>query len=88
MIKTAVKPNIKGHQEVVKQKYDRYRSDPQHSIGDKVLVRNRKPQNKFSPKFLGPYTMVQHQGKKAYLVRADPNSKTYQVAVSDLRAIG
>ncbi|CAF4402607.1 unnamed protein product, partial [Adineta steineri] len=57
--KIAARQNNLRHQLSSKTRYDRNRLNPQYSIGQSVLIRNRNPHvNKFSSKFIGPYTII------------------------------
>ncbi|CAF5007596.1 unnamed protein product, partial [Rotaria socialis] len=70
--KIAARTNNLRHQQSSKQRYDRHRSNPQHPVGELVLIRNRNPHiNKFSSKFVGPYTIIDRLHDKTYLVKND-----------------
>ncbi|CAF4438754.1 unnamed protein product, partial [Rotaria magnacalcarata] len=57
--KIAARTNNLRHHQSSKQRHDRHRSNPQHPVGQLVLIRNRNPHiNKFSSKFVGPYTII------------------------------
>ena len=43
--------------------------------------------NKFSPKFIGPYTIIQKVNYKTYIVKQDRTGKEVAVTVQDIRPI-
>jgi hypothetical protein len=84
----AARENIVRHQRIAKLRYDRHRSDPEHSIGRTVLIRNRATSmNKFSPRFVGPYTIVKQLHDKLYLVQHRHSGVQCRALVSDIRPI-
>ena len=84
----AARANIVHHQRVAKLRYDRHRSNPIHSIGQTVLIRNHAiSMNKFSPRFIGPYTIVKQLHDKLYLVQHYRSVTQTRVLVSDIRPI-
>ncbi|CAF3385296.1 unnamed protein product [Rotaria socialis] len=86
--KIAARLNNLRHQQSSKQRYDRYRSNPQYSVGQLVLIRNRDPHiNKFSPRFVGPYTIINRLHDKTYIVHNDSSGHQAQVPVHDIRTI-
>jgi transposase InsO family protein len=87
-VQIAARRNTIKHQHIAKQRYDRNRSHPQYPIGQPVLIRNRNPAlNKFSPKFIGPYTIIDQLNDKTYIVRYDRTGKHIQVTLQDIRSI-
>ncbi|CAF3599838.1 unnamed protein product [Rotaria socialis] len=86
--KIAARTNNLRHQQSSKQRYDRHRSNPQHPVGELVLIRNRNPHiNKFSSKFVGPYTIIDRLHDKTYLVKNDNTGHQAQVPVHDIRSL-
>jgi hypothetical protein len=84
----AARQNNLKQQTASKQRYDRYRSNPQYSVGQSVLIRNRNPYiNKFSPKFVGTYTVINQLHNKTYCVQHDSTGHRTQVPVHDMRSI-
>ncbi|CAF3535267.1 unnamed protein product [Rotaria sp. Silwood2] len=84
----AARNNNLHHQFKAKQRYDRNRSDPQYSIGQRVLIRNRnRNMNKFSSKFIGPYTIIKKINNKTYVVQNTDQTHETQITVQDLRPI-
>ncbi|CAF2777528.1 unnamed protein product [Rotaria sp. Silwood2] len=84
----AARNNNLYHQFKAKQRYDRNRSDPQYSIGQRVVIRNRNPNmNKFSSKFIGPYTIVKKINNKTYVVQNTDQNHETQITAQDLRPI-
>ena len=84
----AARANIVHHQRVTKLRYDHHRSNPLHSIGQTVLIRNRAiSMNKFSPRFIGPYTIVKQLHDKLYLVQHHRSGTQTRVLVNDIRPI-
>lgn len=87
--KMATSANILHHQTSTKHRYDRHRSNPDYSIGQTVLIRNHQPlRNKFSPKFIGPYTVTHRLRSHTYRVQNNVNGQQTQVHVRDLRSFG
>jgi transposase InsO family protein len=87
-IKTAARHNNIQHQLAAKQRFDQNRSNPSYSIGQSVLVRNRQSlQNKFSPRFVGPYTIINRLHRKTYIVQNSHTGHQAQVSVQDIRLI-
>jgi transposase InsO family protein len=79
--------NIK-RQGIVKQRYDRHRSNPIYSVGQTVLIRNRSSaMNKFSPKFIGPYTIMNQLTDKTYIVQNDTTNHRAQVTTQYIRPL-
>jgi hypothetical protein len=86
--KMAARQSNLTNQHIAKQRYDRNRSDPHYQIGQRVLIRNRDPtRNKFSPKFIGPYTILRKVSHKTYIVQHDRTEKQAQITVQDMRSI-
>jgi hypothetical protein len=86
--KLAARQSNLHHQQNAKRRFDRNRSNPQYVIGQSVLIRNRKLHlNKFSPKFVGPYTITNQLHNKTYLVQRDTTGHRAQVPVHDIRPI-
>lgn len=87
-IKLAARNNHLHHQRLAKSRYDQHRANPQYSIGENVFIRNRTPPlNKFSSKFIGPYTVMNKLHDKTYLVQHPITGHQRQVLVSDLRSV-
>ena len=62
--------NIQHQQSLLNNDYDQNRSNPKYSIGQSVLIRNRNStMNKFSPRFVGPYTIINQLNDKTYIVQ-------------------
>ncbi|CAF4137437.1 unnamed protein product [Adineta steineri] len=86
--KIAARQNNLRHQLSSKTRYDRNRLNPQYSIGQSVLIRNRNPHvNKFSSKFIGPYTIIDQLHSKTYVVENSITQHKVQVPVHDIRSI-
>ena len=84
----AARNSILHHQQAAKSRYDRHRSNPKYSVGQPVLIRNRAPSmNKFSPRFIGPYTVVRRLHDKLYLVQHTHNATQTRALVNDIRPI-
>ncbi|CAM4788283.1 unnamed protein product [Rotaria magnacalcarata] len=76
------------HQLKAKQRYDSNRPNPQYYIGQNVIIRNRSlAMNKFSSKFIGPYTNVKQVNNKTYVVQNTKNNQQTPITVQDLRSI-
>ncbi|CAF1445403.1 unnamed protein product [Rotaria sordida] len=86
--KIAARQNNVRHQHSSKERYDRNRSNPQYSVGQSVLIRNRNQHiNKFSPRFIGPYTIIDRLHNKTYIVTNAKTGHQAQVPVHDIRSI-
>ncbi|CAF1321713.1 unnamed protein product [Adineta steineri] len=86
--KIAARQNNLRHQLSSKTRYDRNRLNPQYSIGQSVLIRIRNPHvNKFSSKFIGPYTIIDQLHSKTYVVENSITQHKVQVPVHDIRSI-
>ncbi|CAF3479937.1 unnamed protein product [Rotaria sp. Silwood1] len=86
--KIAARQNNLRHQQSSEQRYDQNRSNPRYSVGQSVLVRNRNPHiNKFSPRFVGPYAILDQLHDKTYVVPNDNTSHQVQVPVHDIRSL-
>ena len=84
----ASRHNILHHQRIAKSRYDRHRSNPQHPPGRIVLIRNRMPSmNKFSPKFIGPFTIIEQVHDKLYVVQNNRTGIQTRALVSDIRPL-
>ncbi|CAF4737407.1 unnamed protein product, partial [Rotaria magnacalcarata] len=69
-VKIAARENTLRNQHLAKQRFDQNRANPQYSVGPTVLIRNRNStMNKFSPKFVGPYTIINRIRDKTYIVQ-------------------
>jgi len=87
-IKTAARNNNIHHQLSAKQRFDQNRSNPSYSIGQSILIRNRQLlKNKFSPRFIGPYTIINRLHRKTYIVQNSHTGHQAQVSVQDIRSI-
>ena len=87
-VKLAARQNNLRHQQLAKHRYDQNRSHPTYSVGQAVLIRNRDPiMNKFSSKFIGPYTIINRLNDKTYIVQHDPTGRRRQLTVQDIRSI-
>ena len=87
-IKIAARKNNLQHQQSAKQRYDRNRSNPQYSVGRSVLIRNRNSHiNKFSPRFIGPYTIISQLHNNTYIVKNDNTGHQIQISVHDIRPL-
>ena len=86
--KIAARQSNLQHQQDAKRRFDRHRLNPQYVIGQHVLIRNRNPHmNKFSPKFVGPYSITARLHSKTYLVQHPRTGHRAQVLVHDIRTI-
>ncbi|CAF1144104.1 unnamed protein product, partial [Rotaria magnacalcarata] len=84
----AARNNNLRHQLKAKQRYDSNRSNPQYYIGQNVIIRNRSlAMNKFSSKFIGPYTIFKQVNNKTYVVQNTKNNQHTRITVQDLRSI-
>ncbi|CAF1379204.1 unnamed protein product [Rotaria sordida] len=87
-VKIAARKNNLRHQKSSKERYDRHRSNTQYSVGQSVLIRNRNPHiNKFSPRFIGLYIIIDRLHDKTYIVRNDKSGHQAQVPLHDIRSI-
>lgn len=85
-ITAATRTNILHRQHLVKTQYDQHRSNPRYMVGQRVLIRNRSPSlNKFSPKFIGPFTVIQALHDRSYLVQQPQSPVPLRIHVRDLR---
>lgn len=86
--KIAARRNNIHHQQLAKQRFDHHRSNPCYIVGQSVLIRNRQSHlNKFSPKFVGPYVVVEQLHSNTYLVEHPGRQQRVRVPVQDLRPI-
>jgi transposase InsO family protein len=86
--KLAARKSTLRHQQITKRRYDQNRSNPQYSVGQTIIIRNRSPSiNKFSPKFVGPYTIINQVHRKTYIVQHNDTGHQLQVPVHDIRSI-
>lgn len=86
--KIAARKHNLRHQQASKQRYDRNRSNPEYFVGQSVLIRNRNLHtNKFSSKFIGPYTIFDRLHDKTYIVKNENTNHSKQVPVHDIRSI-
>lgn len=87
-VRIGARHNSIKQQHLAKLRYDRNRSDPQYYNGQNVLIRNRSSSmNKFSPRFIGPYTIINKLHDKTYVVQHTNTGNQVQVTVQDLRSI-
>ncbi|CAM4939939.1 unnamed protein product [Rotaria socialis] len=87
-VKIAARENTRRNQHLAKQRFDQNRSNPQYSVGQTVLIRNRNPSmNKFSFKFIGPYTIINRIRDKTYIVQHEGTGRRVQVTVHDIRSL-
>jgi transposase InsO family protein len=86
--KTVARTNVRVNQEASKARHDRNRSDPEYSVGDQVVIRNQRPVNKLSQKFIGPYTVVSRTGDKTYQIQFDATSPMYSITVDKMQLMG
>ena len=85
-ITVATRNNILHRQQLVKDQYDQHRSNPRYVTGQRVLIRNRSPSlNKFSPKFIGPFTILKALNDRSYLVHQHHSPVHLRIHVRDLR---
>ena len=87
-VKLAARNTHLLHQRLAKSRYDQHRANPKYFVGQSVLIRNRHPSlNKFSSKFIGPYTVIAQLHDKTYLVQHPTTAHQVQVLVNDLRPV-
>ena len=87
-IKVAARNNHLLHQRLAKSRYDQHRANPKYHVGQSVFVRNRDPSlNKFSSKFIGPYTIITQLHDKTYLVQHPITGRQTRILVQDLRPV-
>ncbi|CAF2145050.1 unnamed protein product, partial [Rotaria magnacalcarata] len=87
-VKIAARENTLRNQHLAKQRFDQNRANPQYSVGRTVLIRNRNStMNKFSPKFVGPYTIINRIRDKTYIVQHEDSGRRVQVTVQDIRSL-
>ena len=81
------KANIVSHQQYTKLHYDRNRSDPHYSLGDRVFTKIFSSRGKLDPRFsLDPHIVVR-ANHPTYIVLHEPSGVEYQYHVSDLRPV-
>ena len=85
--KEIARTNVKENQVEMKKRYDHNRRNPEYGIGDKVLIFNQHPVNKLSPKYIGPYTIIERLGSKTYRVQFEATASTYNVTVDNMQLI-
>ena len=86
-ISVATRNNILHRQQLVKDQYDQHRSNPRYVTGQRVLIRNRSTSlNKFSPKFIGPFTILKALNDRSYLVQQRHSPVHLRIHVRDLRS--
>jgi len=83
-----IKFHLKRAQERMKQVADRHKSDRKYEIGDRVYVKLQsyiqilvsfRPNAKLSPKYFGPYQILDKVGEVSYKLGLLVNSKIHNV---------
>ena len=84
----ATRHRLLQQQDTTATRFNKHRLNPQYAIHQRVLIRNRNPHmNKFSPKFIGPFVILQRTHAKTYVVQHPTTHQQLRVPVHDLRSI-
>jgi len=67
--KDIARQNIRAQQQQSKQRYDNHRQSPSYAIGDFVWIKRLGMANKFTPKYVGPYQIIQQINDVTYRVQ-------------------
>ena len=87
--KALARANVTTHQQVYKNRYDQRHQNVQLRTGQLVLLKQMMPKHlkKFSPKYYGPFSVVQQRGRLSYLVKHVDTTHTEVAHVSRIRVI-
>jgi hypothetical protein len=73
---------------ITKTHDDTNSSNPRYLVDQNVFIKNHEPsRNKFSPRFIGPFTIARHRRDKTYIVRSNRSQYPYQVNTQHIRPI-
>ncbi|CAF1527039.1 unnamed protein product, partial [Didymodactylos carnosus] len=86
-IHLATVKNIQKVQNQMKTRFDRHRRDQEYQVGDLVVVKNEHPENKLSPKYIGPYEIIRRLGHKTYEVRFNQHGPIHRLTVDKMHAL-
>lgn len=87
--KALARRNVHNQQVVYKNRYDQRRQHIQLRAGQLVLLKQMMPKylKKFSPKYYGPFHVIQQRGRLSYLVKHVDDGYTEVAHVSRIRII-
>ncbi|CAF1211156.1 unnamed protein product [Didymodactylos carnosus] len=85
--KQMVRDNIQHQQHQMKMRYDQNRRNPKYNIGDWVYIWNRGINQKFSPKYIGPYQIIRNNGNLTYQIQHPHTSTISPAHVSWMRPL-
>jgi hypothetical protein len=87
--KALARSNVTIHQHKYKNRYDQQRRNVQLATGQLVLLKQMMPKHlkKFSPKYYGPFRVIQQRGRLSYLVKHVDTNNTEVAHVSRIRVI-
>ncbi|CAF1639175.1 unnamed protein product [Didymodactylos carnosus] len=86
-IHLATVKNIQKVQNQMKARFDRHRRDQEYQVGDLMVVKNEHPENKLSPKYIGPYEIIRRLGHKTYEVRFNQHGPIHRLTVDKMQAL-
>ncbi|CAM2725959.1 unnamed protein product [Rotaria socialis] len=78
------KTKILKQQGHYKERYDRHRTNPNHKIGDLVLIKILTMRNKFDWRYEGPFRIIQKFSTKAFIVQHVKISTLIRQVTSDV----
>ena len=87
--KALARRNVSTQQHLSKNRYDERRANVQLSPGQLVLLRQMMPKHlkKFSPRYYGPFRVIQQRGRLSYLVKHLDTDRTEVAHVSRVRVV-
>ncbi|CAF4223468.1 unnamed protein product [Rotaria magnacalcarata] len=78
------KTKILKQQGHYKERYDRHRTNPNHKIGDLVLIKILTMRNKFDSRYEGPFRIIQKISTKTFIVQHVKISTLIRQVTSDV----
>ncbi|CAF4860464.1 unnamed protein product, partial [Rotaria socialis] len=78
------KTKILKQQGHYKERYDRHRTNPNHKIGDLILIKILTMRNKFDWRYEGPFRIIQKFSTKAFIVQHVKISTLIRQVASDV----
>ena len=77
--------NIRHHQTLSQNRYNKDRQDMQYSIGDLVYLKVCNGRSKMDKRWVGPYTVIRKTGRQHYVLQNESTHVTDRAHVSQLQ---